>query len=129
MKDLTQLGRRSRQIVEVVYARGEATANDVVAAIPDPPSRTAVRTFLRILEERGYLTHRQEGKEYIYKPTQDRRHVGKSALRQVLAAFFGNSMEQAMAAHLSDPKVKLSAKDIERLQNLIEKAKRGEGRQ
>jgi predicted transcriptional regulator len=123
MKDPLFLGRRTRQILEVVYARGQATVGDVLAALDNPPSRTAVRTLLRLLEQKGHLSHRQEGKEYVYRPTRARSLVGKSALRRVLHTFFQGSIERAMAAHLSDPKYKLSGEEIARLQALIDAAK------
>src|SRR5947209_4112441 len=96
------LSRRERQIMEIIYARGEATAAQVVQDMPDAPSKTAVRTLMRILEEKGHLTHRQEGMSYIYKPSRARTPAGQSALRQVLRTFFGGSIQDALAAHLAD---------------------------
>ena len=74
------LSRRERQIMDVIYAKGQATALEVTEAIPDPPGKTAVRTLLRILEEKGYLTHQQNGQTYLFQPKHPREHAGPSAL-------------------------------------------------
>jgi len=129
MADPRQLSKRERQIMDVVYANKEATVSQVLAGIPDPPMRGALRTLLRILERKGHLTHRQQGREFIYRPTQPRGAAGRSALGRVLDVFFGGSLEHAVAAHLSDPRraTKLTAEELHRLSDLIEKAgKQGE---
>lgn len=119
-----RLSRRERQVMEAVYARGEATASDVLAALPDPPTRTAVRTFLRILEDKGHLTHRKAGREFVYRPTRPRGQVARSALRRLLDTFFGGSLERAVAAYVSDPKARLSDEELRRLTSLIDDARR-----
>ncbi len=81
MRNDEQLSARERQVLQAVYTLGEATATDVLAAIPDPPSRSAVRTFLRILEEKGKLRHRRSGREYVYRPTRSRTRAGQAAVR------------------------------------------------
>ena len=126
MADPRQLSKRERQIMDVVYAHGEATVSQVMAGIPSPPMRGALRTLLRILERKGHLTHRQEGREFIYRPTQPRGQAGRSALGRVLDVFFNGSLEHAVAAHLSDPRrsAKLTAEELERLSDLIEKARK-----
>src|SRR5262245_5674080 len=96
------LSKRERQIMDVIYARGQASALDVLADLPDPPSKTAVRTLLRILEEKGHLSHETVGQTYIYRPRRARDHAGRSALRRVLDVFFAGSLEKAVAAHLLD---------------------------
>src|SRR6516225_59513 len=103
-----QLSRRERQIMDIVYRRGHATAADVLADLPDPPSKTAVRTLLRILEAKGHLRHRQEGLAYVYLPSRPRVQAGRSALRRVLQTFFDGSLEKAVAAHLIDSGEELS---------------------
>jgi predicted transcriptional regulator len=118
------LSRRERQIMDVIYARGEAKAADVVAGLPDPPSKTAVRTLLRILEDKGHLTHRQEGVTYVYRPSRPRGRAGRTALRRVLDTFFDGSLERAVAAHLGDAAAGVSAAELERLADLIEQARR-----
>jgi predicted transcriptional regulator len=126
MTDPGQLSKRERQIMDAVYARGEATVSQVLDQIPDPPMRGALRTLLRILETKGYLTHRKAGREFIYRPTQARGQAGRSALRRVLDVFFGGSLENAVAAHLSDPRRagKLTPDELRRLAELIEKTRK-----
>ena len=116
------LSRRERQIMDIVYARGSATAVDVLEDLPDPPSKTAVRTLLRILEEKGHLKHVQQGREYLYQPSRPRLRAGKSALQRVLQTFFDGSLEQAVAAHLADSATNLTADELARLADLIQQA-------
>ncbi|KPK79636.1 MAG: hypothetical protein AMJ81_12980, partial [Phycisphaerae bacterium SM23_33] len=94
MDEHNQLSRRERQIMDIVYARGVASASRVLEDMPDPLSRATVRTMLRILEEKGHLKHHKQGREFIYQPTRPRRRVGQSALRRVLNTFFDGSLEQ-----------------------------------
>jgi predicted transcriptional regulator len=126
MADPGQLSKRERQIMDVVYARGEATVSQVMDGIPDPPMRGALRTLLRILEKKGHLTHRKQGREFIYRPTQNRGRAGRSALGRVLDVFFGGSLENAVAAHLSDPRrsARITPEELRRLSDLIDKATR-----
>jgi predicted transcriptional regulator len=126
MADVTQLSKRERQIMDVIYAHGEATVTQVLAGMPDAPMRGALRTLLRIMERKGHLTHRQQRREFIYRPTKPRGQAGRSALGRVLDVFFNGSLESAVAAHLSDPRrgAKLSADELERLSHLIEQARK-----
>jgi predicted transcriptional regulator len=119
-----QLSRRERQIMDIVYRRGRATAAEVLAELPDPPTKTAVRTLLRILEEKGHLKHRQEGLAYVYVPSRPRDQAGRSALRRVLQTFFDGSLEKAVAAHLGDEATELSAAEMQRLADLIREARK-----
>jgi BlaI family penicillinase repressor len=124
MAELNQLSKRERQIMDVIYARGEATASDVVSRMPDPPTRDAVRTFLRFLEQKGHLTHRKQGREFVYSPVQTRNRMGQSALRRVFNVFFDGSVEKALAAHLAGPRRdRPSPEELERLLDLIRQAK------
>jgi predicted transcriptional regulator len=118
-----QLSRRERQIMEIVYRRGQATAAEVHAELADPPTRTAVRTLLRILEDKGHLKHRQDGLAYVYLPSRPRAREGRSALRRVLDTFFDGSLEKAVAAHLGDSAADLSPEELERLADLIRQAR------
>ena len=127
MDEHTHHSRRERQIMDVIYAHGEATANQVLNGLPDPPTRTSVRTFLRILEEKGHLAHIKRGREFVYRPTQPRTRAGRSALRRVLNTFFEGSLEQAVAMHLADSKSKPSAEELKRLADLIREARRKGG--
>jgi predicted transcriptional regulator len=116
------LSRRERQIMDVVFARGMATAAEVVSDMPDPPTNTAVRTLLRILEQKGHLKHIQRGREFVYQPTLPRQRAAKSAFQRVLRTFFDGSLEKAVAAHLASAS-NLSAEELERLGKLIQQAK------
>src|SRR5688572_20859296 len=127
MSDAAKLSRRERQIMDAIYARGEATAGDVLAGIDDPPSRSAIRALLRIMESKGHGRPRTVGREYVYRPTRPRTQAGKSAIRRVIDTFFGGSLEQALAAHLSAPATRLTKEEVRRLSQLIQsKGKREE---
>lgn len=117
------LSRRERQIMDIIYAKGEASALDVVDAMPDPPSKTAVRTLMRILEEKGHLLHRKDGLKYLYRPTRPRGRAGRSAFRRVLETFFDGSLEKAVAAHLGDPASDLTPEELRRLADVIQQAR------
>ena len=123
MDGLTQLSRRERQIMDVIYTSGQASATHVLESMPDPPSRAAVRTMLRILENKGHLRHDKSGKEFIYYPTRPRSKVARSVLHGVLRTFFDGSIEQAVAAHLSDRKANVSEDQLKRLAQLIRQAR------
>ena len=118
-----QLSRRERQIMDAIYTRGRATAAEVLEGLPDPPSYSAVRAMLRILEEKGALRHEYDGPRYIYIPTVPRESAQKSALRHIVSTFFGGSTAQAVAALLDDEDAKLSTQEIDRLAKIIEDAK------
>ncbi len=113
--------------MDVIYQRGQATAAEVQENMPDPPGYSAVRAMLRLLEEKGYLLHEQDGPRYIFKPTLAREKARKSALKQMLETFFDGSTEQAMAALLNLSKSKLSDEELDRLSQMISTAKK-EGR-
>jgi predicted transcriptional regulator len=122
------LSRRERQIMDVIYARGPSSALEVLAELPDPPTKTAVRTLLRILEEKGHLEHEQVGQTYIYRPCRPRENAGKTALQRVLDVFFAGSLEQAVASHLGERADQLSDAELKQLASLIQqtrKAKKG----
>ena len=121
------LSRRERQIMDVIYRVGEATAADVAAQIPDPPGYSAVRAMLAILEDKGHLRHRTEGTKYVYAATRPRDHAAKSALAGVLRTFFDGSPEKAVAALLDVSGERLSEDELARLAKLIDAARK-EGR-
>ena len=120
-----QLSRRERQIMDVVYARGQATVAEVTAALPDPPSYSAVRALLRILEQKGHLRHQEDGPRYVFLPTVSRDRARRSALRNVVRTFFDGSSAQAAAALIDQ--AQLSDADFQRLTDAIDKARK-EGR-
>ena len=118
------LGRRERQIVEVVYRLGRASVNDVLDHLPDPPSYSSVRAMLRILESKGHLKHEQEGPRYVYLPAIHREAASRSALHHLVRTFFGGSTSRAVAALLEARDARLSEEEIERLSKLIHKTRR-----
>lgn len=117
------LSRRERQIMDAVYARTEASASEVLQDMPDPPSRAAVRTLLRILEGKGHLKHYKKGRQFVYRPTLPRRRVARSALARVLETFFDGSLEQAVAARLADRRKGISDLELQRLAEIIRQAR------
>lgn len=122
-----QLGRRERQIMDVIYRRGQASVTEVLSDLPDPPTYSAVRGMLRLLEDKGYLHHEQQGLKYVYRPADDTRQVRANALKHMVKTFFGGSPEEAVAALLEMSDSKLSARDKQYLSQLIKKAQQ-EGR-
>jgi BlaI family penicillinase repressor len=121
---LSGLSRRERQIMEIVYQRGKASASDVREAMPDAPSYSAVRAMLRILEEKGHLKHQEEGLKYVYAPVVGREKAKRSAVQHLLDTFFNGQPEQAMAALLDVSSTRLTREELDRLSQMIEKAKR-----
>jgi len=121
------LSRRESQIMEIVYELGAATAAEVLERLPDPPSYSAVRALLRVLEEKGHVEHEQDGPRYLFRPTVPREAAGTTALRRLVRTFFDGSAEGAVAALLDLESEDLDERALERLAQLIEKA-RGEGR-
>jgi predicted transcriptional regulator len=123
----TTLTRREREIMDILYRRGRATAAEVLEEMADPPTYSAVRALLRLLEEHGHATHVQDGPRYVYAPAVARSDARKSALSHVVATFFDGSVEQAVATLVESSGSKLSRAELERLSQLIAKAKK-EGR-
>jgi predicted transcriptional regulator len=121
------LTRREREIMDILYRRGRATAAEVLEDMPSPPSYSAVRALLRILEDEGHIKHVQDGPRYVYLPAVARNDARKSALSHVVTTFFDGSIEQVVATLVESSRAKLSKDELERLAQLIEKAKK-EGR-
>ena len=126
MSDPSKLTRRERQIMDVIFARGEATVNQIAEALPDPPTAMAVRRMMHILEEKGHL-RRREGREVVYLPKQSKEKAGRTAFGKVLETFFGGSLEEALSSHLLSRKDGVSTEERDRLVKLIEKVRK-EGR-
>ena len=124
---LDGLGRRERQIVEILIRRGQATAADVLADLPDPPSYSAVRGMLRLLEEKGHVRHEWAGPRHVYQATQDPQEAGRAAARHLVRTFFNGSMESAVAAMLGATEQPPSAQELDRLGQLIARARRRKG--
>lgn len=119
---MAEFSKRERQILDILFESNEATASQIRDAMPSPPSDATVRTILRILEEKEAVTHRREGKRFVYRPRKRKSTAGKSAMRRVLDVFYGGSLEDALSAHLTDPKTKLDDETIEGLRRLIAEA-------
>jgi predicted transcriptional regulator len=122
-----ELSRRERQIMNALYRFGKATAIEIRGAMPDPPSYTAVRTLLTILEERGHVKHVSDGSRYIYEPVVAREEMAKTAVDGLLRTFFDNSVEGIVATLLNRKERQISDQELERLAKMIERAKE-EGR-
>ena len=119
------LSRRERQIIDILYRLGRATANEVMAALSGEPNYSTVRTQLRVLEGKGHVRHEEQGLRYIYMPTAPRHAVRQSALRHLIETFFEGSAEKMLSTLLGSEGAKLSEEELERLAQLIEKAKKG----
>jgi predicted transcriptional regulator len=123
----TELSRRERQIMDIVYRLGQATAQEVMDNLEDPPGYSAVRALLRVLETKGLLRHRQDGPRYVFLPTVPRGRARRSALKGLLRNFYGNSHVDMIAALLEDSGSELSKTELEKLSSMIRKARK-EGR-
>jgi predicted transcriptional regulator len=124
---LIHLSRRERQIMDILFQRGSSTVNDVMQALPDPPSYSAVRAMLRVLEIKGHVKHTQQGPRYIYTPCISLEKAKRSAAKHLVQTFFDGSAERAVATLIDVSKTELSQKDLDRLAELIKQAKQ-EGR-
>jgi predicted transcriptional regulator len=123
-RDPAALTRRERQIMDILYRRGRATAADVLEELPGSPHYSTVRTQLRVLEEKGHVSHEEQGLRYVYIPAVPRRAARKSALRHLVDTFFDGSAEQVVAAVLGGEGSKLSEEELDRIAELVAKAKK-----
>jgi predicted transcriptional regulator len=121
----TTLSRRERQIMDVLYRLESATAAEVMENLPDAPGYSAIRALLRILEQKGHVRHEEKSGKYVFMPTVKREKAKRSALRHLVQTFFDGSTEDAVAALLDSPSSKLSESELDRLQQLIDKARKG----
>ncbi len=120
----TVLSRRERQIMDILFRLGRATAADVMAELSNEPTYSTVRTQLRVLEQKGHVTHEQDGLKFVYTPVVTRHAARKSALRHVIETFFDGSPEKAVAALLGGEATKLSDEQLDRIADLITKARK-----
>ncbi|HML16850.1 MAG TPA: BlaI/MecI/CopY family transcriptional regulator [Bryobacteraceae bacterium] len=118
---MQKLSRRERQILDILYERGRATAAEILAALPDPPSYSAIRALLRVLEEKGHVKHEADGPRYVFTPTVPRARARRSALKHLLETFFDDSAADAVAALLDARK--LEAQELDRIEEMIERAR------
>ena len=126
-KSLAELGRRERQIMDVLVRRKRATAAEVLADLPDAPSYSAVRGMLRLLEEKGYARHEWDGPRHVYLPAVASERLQRDAVRHLVETFFENSTEQAVVALLGEGDRRLSAEQYDRLAKLIAQARKAGG--
>ena len=110
--------------MDIIYARGEAAAAEVHAALPDAPGYSAVRALLRILEDKGHLKHREDGPRYIFLPTEPHARASRSALKRVVQTFFEGSLSNAVAALVDAQGGRLSAEELQRIEAIIAAAKK-----
>lgn len=122
-----ELGRREQQIMEALYDLKQASVSEVLEALPDPPSYSAVRAILNNLEEKGHLVRRKSGKKFLYQPTVARKKAQRSVLQRLVTTFFNGSTAQAAASLIEMDGKNLSNEELERLSQLIEGARKGEG--
>jgi BlaI family penicillinase repressor len=122
------LSRRERQMMDILYQRGKASAQEIMEALPDPPTYSAVRAKLRVLEEKGHVRHQEEALRYVYLPVVARESARKSALRHMVTTFFAGSVQDTVAALLDLSASKLTTADLNRISTMIEEAKK-EGEQ
>jgi BlaI family transcriptional regulator, penicillinase repressor len=122
------LSRRERQIMDILYQRGRASASEIHQALPDAPTYSAVRAKLRVLEEKGHIRHEEQDLRYVYLPTTPRDTARKSALRHLVSTFFGGSVEDTVAALLDVSSANLSPADLDRIQGIIDQAKKESNR-
>jgi predicted transcriptional regulator len=118
------LSRRERQILDILYARGRATAAEILASLPDPPSYSTTRALLRVLEEKGHVRHEEDGPRYVFLPRVSRQRASVTALRHVLNTFFDGSAVAAATALVDGSASKLTTEELDRLEALIEKARK-----
>lgn len=121
------LTRREREIMDIIYRLGRATAHEVLEGLADPPSYSAVRALLRLLEERGHVKHVEDGSRYVYLPSVSRGDARKKALAHVVSTFFGGSVEEAMVTLVESARDKFSEAELDRLAKVVAQAKK-EGR-
>ncbi|MGK2856881.1 MAG: BlaI/MecI/CopY family transcriptional regulator [Thermoanaerobaculia bacterium] len=121
------LSRREREMMDIVYRKGQATAGEILEAMADPPSYSAVRATLSVLERKGHLRHADDGTRYVYKPTVNRERAKASALDHVVSTFFDGSVTSLVAALLERPKQEIPKEELDQLVELIEQARK-EGR-
>ena len=124
MSALAGLSRRERQIMDILYRQGKASASDVRESMEDAPSYSAVRAMLRVLEEKGHVRHQAEGLKYVYVPTVARDKAKRTAVKHVMETFFNGSPEQIMAALLDVASTRLTREELDRMSRLIEDAKK-----
>ena len=124
---MSELSRREREIMDILYGRGKSSASEVREVMPNPPGYSAVRAMLRVLEEKGHVKHEVDGVKYVFAPTVPRDKAKQSAVKHLLDTFFNDSPEQVVAALLDISSTRMTREELDRMAKMIEKAKK-EGR-
>ena len=122
---LTGLSRRERQAMDILFKRGKASASEIREAMEDPPTYSAVRALLRVLEEKGHIQHENEGLKYVYLPVMNRDKAKRSAVKHLVDTFFRDSPEQVVAALLDVSAKRLTHEELDRMVEMIDRAKKG----
>jgi BlaI family transcriptional regulator, penicillinase repressor len=123
-RDTPELARRERQIMDVIFKLGEATVGEVLERLPDPPSYSSVRTIIRKIESKGLLTHRQDGKRYVYRAKQSRETASRTALQKLMDVFFSGSAPDTVAAIMDVTAKTLDPDDLDRISKIIDQARK-----
>jgi predicted transcriptional regulator len=123
-QDTPELARRERQIMDVIFQLGEATVGEVLERLSDPPSYSSVRTIIRKIESKGLLTHRQDGKRYVYRAKQSRETASRTALQKLMDVFFSGSAPDTVAAIMDVSAKTLDPEDLDRISKIIEQARK-----
>jgi predicted transcriptional regulator len=120
---MEKLSRRERQIMDVLYERGRATAAEILAALPDPPSYSAIRALIKVLEDKGHVKHQEDGPRYVFTPSVPRAQARKNAVKHLLQTFFADSAGEAVASLLGQSAGKLKPEELDKIEELIARAR------
>jgi predicted transcriptional regulator len=120
---MEQLSRRERQIMDVLYERGRATAAEILAALPDPPSYSAIRALIKVLEDKGHVKHQEDGPRYVFTPSVPRSKARRNAVKHLLQTFFDDSAGEAVASLLGASAGKLKPEELDKIEDLIARAR------
>ena len=121
---MEKLSRRERQIMDVLYERGRATAAEILAALPDPPSYSAIRALIKVLEDKSHVKHREDGPRYVFTPSVPRSKARRNAVKHLLQTFFDDSAGEAVASLLGASAGKLKPEDLDKIEELIARARK-----
>jgi predicted transcriptional regulator len=120
---MQKLSRRERQIMDVLYERGRATAAEILAALPDPPSYSAIRALIKVLEDKGHVKHQEDGPRYVFTPSVPRSKARRNAVKHLLQTFFDDSASEAVASLLGASAGKLKPEELDKIEDLIARAR------
>jgi len=126
---MEKLSRRERQIMDVLYEKGRATAAEILAALPDPPSYSAIRALIKVLEDKGHVRHQEDGPRYVFTPSVPRAKARKNAVKRLLQTFFDDSAAEAVASLLGASAGKLKPEELDKIEDLIARAREQHGKE